>query len=503
MKNLKKYTSVFFAFALLGSCELYKLPEIEKPTAGTQGLDFTKMVSVGNSLTAGFMNGALYKNSQSNSFPSTIAKQLSLVGGGVFNQPTVESTNGCFNATGGCTQGRLKLKLTSCAPGEPLSPGPAALPNSPADLSAFAPFPGKTTLNNFGVPGVTLGGALSNVLAANPYYNRIASNPGTSTLVGDASAALANGGTFFTFWLGNNDILGYATAGGTGAFTPADNTPGGFGTLFNTALNAMLASNTSAEGAVANIPDVTSIPYFSAINPLAFNVPTCSRAALTAGIDQLNGAINGWNAGVDANTSLTADQKTALRRPLLSKVFDRYPLIILDNSLSDAVLPGPFTIPKIRNVRASDGILICLSAGSDPSGLLGGMGISPANPINEPSHDRFYLTPTEITEIKGVVNSYNQIIGAAVTANTARLVLVDANSALTSLATGTITINGSSITASVTPPAGGFSLDGVHPNARGSAYIANVFIQAINAKWGSTIPLCNPNNFTGNELPTP
>jgi hypothetical protein len=505
MKSYKKYLAIILLLSVVQSCELYKIPEVTKPTSGAN-VDFTKMISIGNSLTAGFMNGALYKAGQSNSYPSTIAKQMALVGGGVFNQAIVESANGCFNGTGGCTLGRLKLKLSSCAAGQPLTAGPAPLANSPADLTAFAAFANKSTLNNFGVPGVTLGGSLSPALAANPYYNRIASSVGTSTLIGDASAALANGGSFFTFWLGNNDILGYATAGGTGTYTPADNSATGFGTLFNAALNAMLAANTNAEGAVANIPDVTSIPYFTTINPLAFNVPTCSRAALGAGIDQLNAAINGWNAGVNANSLLTAAQKAALVRPVLSKKFDVYPMIIFDGALSDASVPtpgGPFVIPKIRNIIASDGILICLSAGSDPSGLPGGMGVSPANPINELAHDKFYLTPTEITEIKGVVGSYNQIISAAVTASSSRLVLVDTNAALTSLSTTEFKINGSSLTASISPPFGGFSLDGVHPNARGSAYIANVFIQAINAKWGSTIPLCNPNEYSSNELPTP
>jgi hypothetical protein len=33
---------------------------------------------------------------------------------------------------------------------------------------------------------------------------------------------------------------------------------------------------------------------------------------------------------------------------------------------------------------------------------------------------------------------------------------------------------------------GAFSLDGVHPSARGYALIANKFLEAINAKYGST-----------------
>ncbi|MNF15111.1 hypothetical protein D3C80_2175830 [compost metagenome] len=34
---------------------------------------------------------------------------------------------------------------------------------------------------------------------------------------------------------------------------------------------------------------------------------------------------------------------------------------------------------------------------------------------------------------------------------------------------------------------GAFSLDGVHPSARGYGLIANIFIDAINEKYGSTL----------------
>ncbi|MNY80078.1 hypothetical protein D3C86_2209820 [compost metagenome] len=34
---------------------------------------------------------------------------------------------------------------------------------------------------------------------------------------------------------------------------------------------------------------------------------------------------------------------------------------------------------------------------------------------------------------------------------------------------------------------GAFSLDGVHPSGRGYGLIANIFIDAINAKYGSTL----------------
>jgi hypothetical protein len=506
-----KYISALAGALALGACT-YDFPVQEAPTTGQA--DFTKMVAVGNSITAGFMDGALYTAGQNNSYPAIIARQAATLGGGVFNQPAVNSANGCFNppsdpsvqASNGCTAGRLILR-------NPLSPAPSPTPgDGGVAFNDFTAVP-KNQLNNWGVPGVTLATSLTPAtgapaIAGNPafnrYYKRIASNPGVSTLIGDAAASLANGGSFFTFWLGNNDVLGYATGGASNPAILTSQTD--FQTRFNAALNAMLNANANAEGAVANIPNVTSIPFFSTINPLSFVVPEASRPALGVGIDQLNAAINGWNAGVNATPGLTEAQRAALRRPTLSRNFTSYPLIILDLSLSDASVPtpvGPFVIPKIRNLVAGDGILICLTAASAPTALPAGMGISPASPLNETQFDAFYLTPTEQTEIQNAINGFNATIQAAVDAQSSRLVLVDTNKALADVRAGRVSINGSSFTASITPPFGAFSLDGVHPNQRGQGYIANLFIQAINAKWGAKIPLCNPNDFAGNALPIP
>jgi hypothetical protein len=40
-------------------------------------------------------------------------------------------------------------------------------------------------------------------------------------------------------------------------------------------------------------------------------------------------------------------------------------------------------------------------------------------------------------------------------------------------------------------------LDGVHPSPRGYAIVANAFIAAINAKYGSNLPGVNPLDYTG------
>jgi hypothetical protein len=514
MKNIKKYLVVAAAMAVFGSCELYKLPELPKPTAGTAGLDLTKMVSVGNSLTAGFMNGALYTVGQANSYPNIIAAQMAQTGGGAFNQPDINSTNGFFGTAGPTILGRLRLKLVNGAP--------TPTPQLPGDLPA--PFAGnKAALNNFGVPGVTLGTAQTPLLggpstgnpAFNALYARFASNPGTSTLIGDAAAALGNGGTFFTFWLGNNDVLGYATGG---ASNPAILTsPSDFTQRLGTALNAMLNAKADAEGAVANIPNVTNIPFFTTVPVNPVNLPAANAAALNgafAGYNQLCDVLKGApfnvpSAEMDARKiSFTAG---AGNRVVISDETARdlgplWDLLVAANQLSPASRAALEPYRRARQAIISTanvtGDLIVLPAASFIGTTVGG-NPQAVNGLSVPLADNWVLIPSERTEVQNAINNFNQAIAAAVTANSSRLVLVDMNTAFQQIAAGTVTVNGSGITASLTPPFGAFSLDGVHPNARGAAYIANLFISAINEKWGSTIPLCNPNNYSSNELPSP
>src|SRR5258705_7899541 len=237
------------------------------PTKGSA--DFTKYVAIGNSLTAGFQAGALFTDGQQNSFPKMLAGQFALVGGGAFNQPDINSTNGFF--TGGTNPitvsgsavylGRLLLQGTPVAPSPTISNAGAA----PSPLNPAFAYSGDTTkLNNFGVPGIVLASILYPQTGDwsqygvsplfNPYYARFASKPGTSTILGDA---IRKQPTFFTFDLGNNDVLGYATTGGDGSIAITDQ--GTFSALYNGAIGKLKAY-TTAKGVVSTIPDVTTIP---------------------------------------------------------------------------------------------------------------------------------------------------------------------------------------------------------------------------------------------------
>lgn len=205
MKNIRCYLS-FTALILLVGCQ-YEFPEETIKEPGSGEADFSKMVAVGNSLTAGFMDGALYDRGQQNAFVSILAEQMKAAGGGEFYVPEINSENGFYSfGPNNAVFGRLIL--TSDPNTGAVSPAPIGQGDLPGAFTGD-----KNALNNFGVPGVTLGTALIPEAGNpthplfNPLYGRFASNPGTSTLIGDAAAALADGGTFFSFWLGNNDVL--------------------------------------------------------------------------------------------------------------------------------------------------------------------------------------------------------------------------------------------------------------------------------------------------------
>ena len=94
MKNILKYTFAVLAVGFV-SCD----PEFDSPvtddgfySSGTANL--SKYVSVGNSLTAGYADGALYITGQNNSYPNIMAQQFSFAGGGDFTQPLMNDNLG-------------------------------------------------------------------------------------------------------------------------------------------------------------------------------------------------------------------------------------------------------------------------------------------------------------------------------------------------------------------------------------------------------------------------
>ena len=115
----------------------------------------------------------------------------------------------------------------------------------------------------------------------------MASNPNASIL----EDVLAQDPTFFTLWIGNNDVLSYATSGGLGIDQTGNPDPTTYGSnditdptvfagIYATINNALTANG--SKGVIINIPYVTSIPYFTTIN---YN-PVPLNAAPAAAVNQ-------------------------------------------------------------------------------------------------------------------------------------------------------------------------------------------------------------------------
>ena len=227
------------------------------PTRGSA--DFTKYVAVGNSLTAGYADLGLYRDSQLNSYPNILAGQFATVGGGSFTQPL-------FTEAQAAGSGYSKLiRVPSLADPTSLitsigqvAPG-AVRGTSTNGGSLYTKF---TDANqNLGVPGIRTADILTvgyGSAAGNAYFERLVADP-TTTYFQYVSNNLTNA-TFFSCWLGNNDALGFATSGG---ITPLTTTA-----LFTTNFTAIMNKLTEGgrKGVVIGIPNIITAPYFSTLS---------------------------------------------------------------------------------------------------------------------------------------------------------------------------------------------------------------------------------------------
>ncbi|WP_294818218.1 G-D-S-L family lipolytic protein [uncultured Flavobacterium sp.] len=516
MKNKVIYLAILAAgFA---SCEPEFENELSNGNYSAGDADFSSYVAIGNSLTAGYMDGTVSRGSQSYSFPSILASQFALVGGGVFTQPSYAEDTGNLGGISGIPGFPNRLIIDAAAGG----------PEPIAGTSTITLTPQASAFNNMGVPGAKTfhllapgygnpAGLAQNPPMANPYFVRMATSASASVL-GDA---MTKNPTFFTNWIGNNDVLGYATSGGSGStegLTTADITPEPlFEQSYNTIINTLTANG--AKGVVATIPNVTAIPFFTTVpyNPLT--------AAAIGGGNEANGvALIG-----QLNASLLGPVKQILtglgqgdRLQLLSTT-EANPLLIKDETLTNhqaqiagalagAGVPGPqanligAVFGQARHATGQDLVLLTTRTviGTAPASPLA---IDPLNKygVTFPLDDQHVLTVDEVAIVTDATASFNNIIRDAAEAK--GLGVVDMNAIMNQLASGLRVEDGSIYTAdyfsTATLSTVMFSLDGIHPNARGYALIANEVIKVINAHYNARLPLVSAGSYPGaTVLPT-
>jgi lysophospholipase L1-like esterase len=401
--------------------------------------DFTRFVAIGDSYGAGFESGSLNQNHQSFSWPAVIARQVGLP----ICAATASATDVCF------------AEPLVSFPGIPNEIQLVDVVRYPPTL-ALAPGQGQPLMNTFGrpfnnlsVPGATVNDVITIKGNENPpqgtaqgYARFILRGLGT-----EVQQALAQNPTFIAVWIGGNDALGAVLAGTPAVLTPLD--------AFRTSYNAMLDQ-------------------------------------LTAGAP---------NAGMVVGTLPTSIANVAF----LSTV----PTVLIDPSTRQPVLINGQTVPLIADLGAGNigplptGSFILLSSAAK---LQTGFGLPPflkafppfnALPdVGKPLLDTDVLTPTEAQAIVQRVNDYNAVITAAAQARD--IPVADIKGLFDRIATGTyfagpINLTGSFITG------GFFSMDGFHLTDMGYTLFGDEYIKAINAGYGTRIPLAGLWQFLQNN----
>lgn len=510
MKKIIISTLAVSALFFTTSCETDFDTDV-KDIAVTKGeADFSNYVALGNSLTSGFRDNALYIDGQNESYPNIIAGQMKLAGGGDFAQPLMADNNGGL-LLGTTPIQATKLYIQSFVNG---SPNIINVPGAPT-TNIMNKVTGK--LNNFGVPGaksfhlIAPGyGNVAGVVAgtANPYYVRFSSST-TSTVADDAANSNP---TFFSLWIGNNDVLSYATSGGAGVNQSGNLNPATYGSNDISDPNVVAASikavldklkaKNATKGVVANIPYVTSIPYFTTVpyNPV-------TPAALGANLSTLNTSLYGPLK--QALTALGAGSRLNLLSATASN-----PVLIKDTSLPDlsagitAALTPALGLPtatafgqiygQARQTTSEDYILLTTRGviGTTAPGAPAAINVYG---ISYPLQNQHVLTKTEAATVKTAVDAYNTSIKGL--ADSYGLAFVDANKKMVELnGQSGISFDGVKYTAKFVT-GGTFSLDGVHLTGRGYAIVANEFIKSINATYKSTLPQVDANKYSGVTFP--
>ncbi|MBB5058150.1 lysophospholipase L1-like esterase [Granulicella aggregans] len=355
------------------------------------GGNFTTTVFLGDSLTAGYQSSSLLDTAEVHGWAPLVAGQA---GFGI--------TQALIAAPG--APSTLVLKSVS-----PLTIATASGTTTGRDNPS-------TQVTDLAVPGAELNDILNTVPVASPATGQeqitqlVLGFPGLGLgqAYSQATYAVKANPTTIFLWAGSNNALDADTSGMPSSLTSVAD----FTTQY-TALMKELTTKTTAHLVIANIPDVTQVPYMQA------------AATILAEYSQGTG----------------------------------YPV---------SVLSGLFGI--------SAGDLLNPEGLAEVAAIVAGTQTTPVS-------DAGVLTAAEVITVQQRVTDYNTVIAAQ--AKSAGATLVDIHALFASVGASGLTIGGYTGTSGFL--GGFFSLDGIHPTNTGYALVANAFIDAMNAGFGSKI----------------
>ncbi|MCH9651769.1 MAG: hypothetical protein K0U98_26310 [Deltaproteobacteria bacterium] len=377
----------------------------------TGSADFSRYVSMGDSLTAAIVSGGWLDTFQINSYPALIHRQAT-GGDAGFEQPLL----GAPGITPPMFLANLVPPIFGALPGLGV----------PTNLNLPRPY------NNLGIPGADAGDLLRTVTDGMGPFDLVLRGQGTAL-----QQALALQPTFITIWIGSNDALGAATSG-----TVIDGVTLTTAASFEADYRAIVSS-LAATGAglmIANLPEVTAIPFVTTLAPVVINPATNQPVTDPAG-------------------------------NLIPLLGPNGPLALNDHVLLTAggLLAQGFGIPT----------------------FLGGNG--------QPLPGQVILDAAETATITNRIAAFNSIIQTV--ANEVGAAFYDLNRSFRQLGAEGTVVGG--IDYGFDFLTGGlFSYDGVHASPFGYAFVANEMIEVINDSFGAEIPRVGlgPYVFGPNQL---
>ncbi len=422
-------------------------------------IDFARYVALGDSITAGYMDGALCHYGQTNNYAYFLAQQLQAFGGGSFNQCLVSpysiglgfQGNSCLEKKNTSTSLSNQLFIEK----ESIDIGYIA-PQGDLSLVASNFYNSEKPFNNIGIPATKLptllfpsyGNPQHGAGNFNPFFTRMASNPLTASALGDA---LLQNPTFFTLFVGNNDALAYALSGCTeDALTPMNGEVGiGFEASARALIQALTANG--AKGVISNLPNLDATSYFKTIpyNALLLN----DTEAL---------GLNKWYANFNLEFK---EGKNAF---------------IICDSVTDK--------NSIRQLQKDEHILLDVLLDADKWLYLKGLSVIPK---------KYCLTADEIKTIQNRLDEYNSCLKQL--AEEYQLAFVDTNKIL-KLRSADRVFNPISQNCFYKKD-GVFSLDGLHPNPYGHVLLANEMINQINTTYNTQVSLLDVNRYKNFQPP--
>lgn len=366
------------------------------------GVNVEKYVAIGDSLTAAVSSGGLSIEQQVDSYPALIHRAFQGVGGPTepFEQPLVSAPGLPAQLA---LQGLFPTVIVprSNQPGQPLN------------LTLGRPY------DNLGVPGARMHDP-ANTLSGGA-HDLILRGSGFTVL----QQALSLRPSIVTVQVGNNDVLAAATQGvvieGV-TLTPV--------AVFEADLRSLIGAlaDSDAQLAIANLPNVTTIPFVTAIPPVVVNPAT--------------------------------------NEPVLDENGQPIPLI------------GP----NGRLLTPNDHVLLTASAelaqGRGIPQQLGGSGLPLSNQV--------VLDAAETAQVQARVATLNEIVATVAEEHDAAL--VDVNGLFNDIVADGLVLGGIDFSAEFLT-GGLFSFDGVHPTRLGYGVLANAFIEAINETFNAAVPL--------------